>query len=73
MKEEAAKIKAKEQEYEKWEQRMEKIREREKHMLKKNQEGLERYRKQMDQRARVNSHGQNTNFGPMGKPVRYIK
>lgn len=50
---------------------MEKLKEKDQLELKKNQEGLEKYKQQLNLRAQCNSQGQNTNFGPMGKPVRF--
>ena len=69
MKEENERIREKEREYEKWEEKLEKLKERENDEIKKNQEGLEKYKKQLSQRQQCNSQGQNTNFGPLGKPV----
>jgi len=68
MKEENERIREKEREYEKWEEKLEKLKERENDEIKKNQEGLEKYKKQLSQRQQCNSQGQNTNFGPLGKP-----
>lgn len=50
-----------------WEKKMEKKKEEEQEMIKKNKEGLENYKKELSARAQLNTHGQNTNFGPMGK------
>ena len=69
LKEENERIREKEREYEKWEEKLEKLKERENDEIKKNQEGLEKYKKQLSQRQHCNSQGQNTNFGPLGKPV----
>ena len=67
--EEKKKIAEKEAEYKKWEERMTKLREKDAAEMRRNQEGLEKYKKQLNLRAQCNSQGQNTNFGPMGKPV----
>ena len=59
----------KEKEYSAWETKMAKLREKDEAEMKRNQEGLEKYKKQLNLRAQCNSQGQNTNFGPMGKQV----
>ena len=51
---------------------MVKMREKDEAEMKRNQEGLEKYKKQLNLRAQCNSQGQNTNFGPMGKKVNFL-
>merc|ERR1719436_2333594 len=46
---------------------MEKKRNDEREQMKRNQEGLENYKKELSARAELNMQGQNTNFGPLGK------
>lgn len=60
-------IKEKEKELKEWETKMEKKRKEEMDQMKRNQEGLENYKKELSARAELNMQGQNTNFGPMGK------
>ena len=51
---------------------MAKLREKDEAEMRRNQEGLEKYKKQLNLRAQCNSQGQNTNFGPMGKKVSFF-
>lgn len=64
-------IKSKENELNEWEVKMEKKRKEEHEQMKRNQEGLENYKKELSARAELNMQGQNTNFGPLGKKVLY--
>ena len=53
-----------------WEKRAEQRRQNAMEAAKRNKEGLENFQKQLSERQQLNMQGQNTNFGPLGKPVR---
>jgi hypothetical protein len=51
-----------------WEKRAEQRRQNAMEAAKRNKEGLENFQKQLSERQQLNMQGQNTNFGPLGKP-----
>ncbi|CBY20199.1 unnamed protein product [Oikopleura dioica] len=51
-----------------WEERAEQRRQNAMEAAKRNKEGLENFQKQLSERQQLNMQGQNTNFGPLGKP-----
>ena len=55
-----------------WEKRAEQRRQNAMEAAKRNKEGLENFQKQLSERQQLNMQGQNTNFGPLGKPVRRL-
>ena len=67
-----AKIEEKREAMIQWEKRAEQRRQNAMEAAKRNKEGLENFQKRLSERQQLNMQGQNTNFGPFGKPVRRL-
>lgn len=67
-----AQIDEKKRAMDEWEKRAEQRRQNAMEAAKRNKEGLENFQKQLSERQQLNMQGQNTNFGPLGKPVRRL-